>query len=145
MNACAHLYQPTCPRYPRKPSPGICKRCEKYADSGNARVPLTLSATRKQSLQVQPIPRDKWGEGLNEWIAQRIDSDAGIGSTLARIGTPEAKAILIQLTHGTGCKCKDRTAKADALYPYAVTDGLSPSSSSNRGGDGNRLSNDGSP
>lgn len=81
-------------------------------------MPLTIAATVRKSRIVQPVPRDRWGEGLNEWIAQRIDADIGVGSTLARIGTPEAKAILIQLTHGTGCKCRDRTAKADALYPY---------------------------
>lgn len=89
-----------------------------YADSGNERIPLTVKATVRKSRIVQPVPRDKWGEGLNEWISQRIDADAGVGSTLARIGTLEAKSILIQLTHGTQCKCKDRVAACDALYPY---------------------------
>ena len=115
MNACKHYLKASCVHGPKRVSIGTCARCPAYTDSGKPRVQVTVKRTVTPP---KPIPRERWGEGLNEWVAQREPQDVGIGSTLARIGTPKAKAILIQVTHGTGCKCKNRVAAADALYPY---------------------------
>lgn len=116
MNACTHYGKPSCVYPNMRASVGACWRCASYVDSGQLRTAVTVRGMRPKP---QPIPRDQWGEGMAEWTAQRIDSDKGVGSTLCRIGTPEAKAILIQLTIATGCKCRERVAICDVMYPYA--------------------------
>mgnify|MGYP006921417920 CR=1 FL=1 len=115
MNACTHLYQSTCPRYPRKPSSGICKRCDQYTDSGNARVPLTLSATRKQ---VQPVPRAEWPLWAIAISKLATDADSGIGDVvdreLGRLGVA-FKATMKAL--GVPCGCNARRSEWNAKFP----------------------------
>lgn len=121
-----------------------CRTCPRQTRVGNASVdcdgtlipfanglcPLSLWDHSRPIPKPEPkprrgyrptaIPREQWGEGLTEWIERREQQDKGVGSTLSRINTPESKAILIQLTHGTRCKCRDRVKTCDALYPYTV-------------------------
>ena len=92
-----------------------------YADSGKDRVPLTLSATRKQSLQVQPVPRAEWPLLARIVAGLREESDIGIGSTLERmiasLGGEFYKAAFKTLT-GKSCGCADRRKYLDERFPY---------------------------
>jgi len=118
MNLCTHYQQPECPRYPKRMGESVCGRCDQYADSGNARVALTIAATRKQSLQVQPVPRAEWPLWANAIAKLATDADIGVGDIvdreLGRLGVA-FKATMKAI--GVPCGCNRRRDEWNVMYP----------------------------
>ena len=76
-------------------------------------------ATRKQSLQVQPVPRAEWPLWANAVAKLATDADKGVGSTVDRllgVGGKAYKATMKAM--GVPCGCNRRKDEWDVMYGY---------------------------
>lgn len=82
----------------------------------NPRLSPTAQPTaRRDENHARPEVASSWPSGLLEWAAKRLPGDRGIGDTLARIGTADARASLLAAACGP---CANKQRWLNERYPY---------------------------
>jgi len=104
--------------YGGKPSPGVCRRCEHFKGET---VPAAAMPAASPARSINPAD---WPT-VARWVAGlRKLGEIGLGDTVARvlsvIGAKTLAEAYAQIT-GSDCRCADRQAKLNQMYPYPKT------------------------